>query len=611
MRELYASYIYLFIISVIYILAFLFFKTLLLLSPGIIFYAYYSKHTHEFHESIGLSLLSSLAFWAVVFPLLKFIPLTYTATIYMVSVCVYIFIFLTKSGFVSITRPSLKDLIILLGFSILIILYLRIYYILPASPGADMATHTYTTRVIMDKNGYPKTYEPIVPIKTFGFSPTGFPSVAAAIGLLAPLTADRAALLLSVLTYPILGLSLYIFLTSYFSSVTSIITVLLVLFTATDIKGYFMWGGNPSVLAIAFLTTVCTIITRYIDFKKLYVAPLALLSIFLVASFETQPVPVVTFIYVAVPILIYIISKTRNRITIMRSILIILGISFILLIPYITSIKIPSSTTTALIKEYSMITTPYSIQGSWETSLLNIPLFVANRIGTLFFILFIIGIFIGTTKNDKHTPWYLIATIVLFLLLLNSKYWVLPLSMALYPDRVLGAATILFTYATGLTIETIRKTALQPRWGIHNKVILLLCAFIWLPYTINYLFVVPYGMIISEAIKYTSVTTNDLRAFNWIKQNTSTYDVFQNNEGDAGIWVPIFTGRKVTKNDSSPQDYDELFSTQSKLVASYVYVGDKIVYPERVNYKFSKLENKARFSLVYQSGSAKIYKIIQ
>ena len=92
------------------------------------------------------------------------------------------------------------------------------------------------------------------------------------------------------------------------------------------------------------------------------------------------------------------------------------------------------------------------------------------------------------------------------------------------------------------------------------------------------------------------VTKADLEAFSWIDKTMGKTSVFLNNAGDAGIWIPAITGRKLWVAHGMPD-------------ASYIYIGSKQVGD--VKYKAEVLRDRhSRYRLVFIKDGAQVWKIL-
>ena len=107
------------------------------------------------------------------------------------------------------------------------------------------------------------------------------------------------------------------------------------------------------------------------------------------------------------------------------------------------------------------------------------------------------------------------------------------------------------------------------------------------------------------------INKDDINVFNWISKNTSENDVFLNNYGDAGIYIPAVTYRKITWYDFTQYDKESITNGIKKLKPTYLFIGSKVVYPDGIKYTYNEVENKATYREVFSSGNAHLFKIIK
>src|SRR3972149_8499469 len=152
-----------FLVLILGIIGLSYFKPVfLLIFPGLLIFSAVNKSKSHFVDLVSYSIFISVAYWIVGFSFLKFIPLQITTfrdySLYasLALVCIGIW----KKQIPKITF-HFDDVIWLAIFGISTFLFLNIYPNQIVAPGADMATHAYTARVIADANKFPSTHEPI------------------------------------------------------------------------------------------------------------------------------------------------------------------------------------------------------------------------------------------------------------------------------------------------------------------------------------------------------------------------------------------------------------------------------------------------------------------
>jgi len=585
---------------------------ILILFPGLLFfYLPISKKIH-FFEAVIFAIALSLSFWISGFWILKFLPLSFTTFIYLsVALSLIIAIFKHKA---SLALPSFKfsDLFSFFLVIFLFLLFIPLYHQQVAPAGADMASHSYLARLIQEHNGFPKSYEPIVPVRHFGAAPFGFSTLVAAISLLSDLPIYRSALLLTSFTYPLFGIALFVFLKNYFSLFVSSLTTLLVLLIGSEITSYLTWGGNPTILSIAFLLFGLAYGLRISQLNYLSPKYIVLLSLLFYTSFTIHHIPFVNVLFFVPAIGFYLIFKKSHR----RKYLPFLGylflFLFILAVPFFLSLKLPSETTIEWVKSWQRRDCYWV--GNWQNAYRTIPLYIQGRIGKNLFAMLILGLFSSFFIKMKHKFWFFAFLLLITIIILNSRYWFLPLSPLLYPDRAVSVGVVSMAFFVGCLFHFCLDLIQRITRSRLVSIVLLLVFLAGPPIHGQWLISRArenYEELRRNSASLSSITQDDINAFHWISDHTTIIDVFDNNYGDAGIWIPAIAYRKVIANDASPYDFDELEKGVKHLTPSYVYIGSKTVYPDPDAMFFfaDMLKKSPNHELVYSSGNALVYKI--
>ena len=209
----------------------------------------------------------------------------------------------------------------------------------------------------------------------------------------------------------------------------------------------------------------------------------------------------------------------------------------------------------------------------------------------------------------KHKYWFYASLLVIFIIILNSRYWFLPLSPLLYPDRAISVAIIPISFFIGSLLHKfpIYPYSTRGQFLSYILIIILISIYPVEKQTLLRKTIENYRWIYKESAQKVSVTQDDIKVLNWISENTKQDEIFDNNYGDAGIWIPAIAYRKTKVNHSVPADFDEL-SKMSSLKPTYAFVGRKIVYPPMTLYS-KVLGYNDRYELVYSSGNAKVYRV--
>ena len=574
----------------------------ILIFPGILLY---TKHTRELFTQLEKATLAgflSLAFWVVSFAFLKYIPLPLTTFMMVVQFCCFVYLF-TKG--IAHERPYYQkgDWVLLFGFLSIFLPYIFLYNDFHGPVGNDMGIISYTATVISSANKYPTTYVPLLPIDHFGFAPIGFSVLSAMITLLSTIPIYKALLLLSVLSYPIYWAALYLYLSNFYSKYKSFVITYIVFIVGQHVRGFFPWGGNITIWSIAFLIVA---IWLYIRLKQRAYSPkyLSIVALLIAASFYTHQVALLGFAFFAFVYVFTTIIRSPNRITTCKQLGLLGALIIAFLFPFLSSTNLPSPDTVAFVKHYLQTAPYYTMSSDLGGLFTSVPIFISKEIGSYLMLYFVVGMGFALLNSNKNDLWHFIAVPIFWLIIANTKLWFLPFSFGLYPDRILGLFTIVYAYFIGRTLPELTNFHPLPT---QSKMLLSMFMVISVPFLLS-MHVSEYTRVRAAGKLHASVTDNDVAAFAWILKNTKSSDIIENNEGDAGIWLPVYTRRMITRNDSSPHIFDELFLAQSMLRPAYAYVGDKVSYPEAMPHPAGYYDN-ANYSLVFSQGNAKVYKV--
>ena len=197
-----------------------------------------------------------------------------------------------------------------------------------------------------------------------------------------------------------------------------------------------------------------------------------------------------------------------------------------------------------------------------------------------------------------------VSTVVL---IINSKYWILPFSQLLWSERVGMLLIIPMSVAFGYLIKIIFDIKFYEKHVTQNKVFIR---------SIQGFFIISllilsfnnYQHYIRVSNIFSMVTQEDLDAFDWILNNTEEDALFLNNYGDAGLWISPITLRKTRIIQMVPIYMDETEKYLSSLQPEYVYIGNKQVYSINLDVN-SFISDPSNYEQVYKKNDVMIFKI--
>jgi hypothetical protein len=423
--------------------------------------------------------------------------------------------------------------------AIFVLLYCTPLLFITIPPGNDTAMHGYITRLIINNNGLPHSYRPILPVDYFGSYSAGYHVLTALVSGMNAAWLRDAINFVSVMVYPITLLGFIFLLQRFFTEKTAIYTALMFFGINTTIEGAIGWGGNSTVLSFGFCLFTSGLLVYAIQHKirnVFYSAAFCLAAIPLIHA-----VPAITFAYILLPgycILLYYYRR-RFQWIILSSVALFIC-CLLLLTPFIVHFKSENSPELLLmIKKWQIEMMGNKLTDSFGSNLITTAGQVKYRIGDVLTI--ITGISLAVLiyfKKYKEIAVLFIFIVAIFVLIFNYAYWFLPLSELLYPERVVYFMIVCcaFFFACFLkTIEMPGNSGRIQKIHLYNFIVAVcLCISIGKVFT-NYITSVRANTITCDK--------NTTAAFDWIDKNTEKNALFVASYADAGMWIPAFTNR--------------------------------------------------------------------
>jgi hypothetical protein len=546
----------------------------------------------------------SMCFWIVLFWYLRYVPVPLSQLVGLVFPVSVVLLGLLALRYRSVpVSCGRSDLLILAVMVLLLVLRLKAMASVIVPAGADMSMHTYIAALISMANGIPGSYEPLVPIETFSTFPVGFHVLTAIISLTGNMEVYRAGLLMTCMTYFFLTLFSYALLRNWIGRANALVASVVVSYFFYDPGGFIIWGGNPTVLAIAM-------VLLFLTFKEsrdlspsvsILGSSLTLAGILLIHII----IFIQAFYLLLFTLPVYYWQRGRLRRGEITAFAAIAVLFIFLTLPYILNIDfgVVTPKTLDLMKNW-VRNTEHAWQGDYKNAFWSVPVYIARRLGYhyIFALCVIAGsawIKKGFWKKNKEIivacTVYVLSAIVL---IVNTRYWLLPFSFAIYPERVVAMLIIPFAIVCGLALDHL----------LLNDIRFRLQRFLPVSLAVIFVFMVVarYNFTHFEAhlIRSSSVTRDDLRGLFWLRENTKTADVVKNNYGDAGAWIPAIAMRPAT---AAHVNFAYLDKMQPLPDPKYVFVGSKCVY-QPCSITAVTMAADPAFREVFHSGETFVYK---
>jgi hypothetical protein len=581
---------------------------LLLLFPGILPVLLQRQKQHYLSDLLPSVVGTSMAFWVVSFWFLGYakVPLSLWAwgIIFLAMVLLGIVLWRRNRGvLMPLDREETIALFLLIAAAIL---RFSLFWRWPLAPaGADMSMHSYMAALIAATNGVPSSHRPLLPIEGFGAYPAGFQTLTALMSILGNMPIYRAALLMEATGLTFLTLAFYSFLRVFWDRPTSAMVALLVAFLPRNPQHFIQWGGDPTLLALALLVLGL----GFLPLLKEQMAwdTWSLCGLTVAASVLTHLIPVIGLLYASIPVAVYIgirdLSGGRGEIGRVLRNLLGIGIISVLLVavwlPHWWSTEV-SAAEVEWVKRFQQQWSGGAWGGTLGNAVLTIPQYLTEKLfGGPFLVLSGLGLLTLALRRPPLALACAIWALTVVGLVINSMYWVLPLSYAIYPERV--AVLLLLPFALGIAalLDGARQLVVKRDFMLWVMVALVL-----------FVAVGPNEKLLSKGvIPNTLVTPADLHAMQWIQANTDPRAVFRNLYGDAGLWIPAIAFRGITDPHLNPFYFDEFRAASRGLEARYAYFGKKKALGEP--FSIQEFESRQdRYRKVYDHDGVMIYEII-
>lgn len=577
-----------------------------LLFPGILLSL--RKHFFPFlHtvEKVPLYIAASLAYWVIGFWWLKYIPVPFTIWIIItvgVSASAYVVARITRVRHSeSPTLPASPWTYIFFILICIPEIILATHMIAPS--GQDMSMHAYITRVILQKDGFPITLLPLVPVNQFGLYPFGFSIITAVLSAVNMLPIYTNSLIVTAIVHILFDISLYTLLRSKFSPGISAFTAFIVAWTSHNPHLFVEWGANPSVLSFAFLIFSVAICINLKKPESVYIA-----VAFATASMLTNYMYVVTLGYILLSASIvsfpYIRRACINTHT--RPYILAAAAACTMLLPFAhTYISRQGFTLSEPIRQY--------IQGLhrdetnlWNgtltaTGLWGISEVIAETIDHKLLAFYALCVFLLFRKKTRMFVYvHITATLTVMILIANARFWWLPFSSMLYPQRIALTLLIPISWGIAQTISLYKAN----RYGIISTAVggvLILLMILQLR----------QPQFTKTALDHQLVTANDIIVLTWLKQHSLESDIIWNRYEDAGVWIPAIISRPITLYHTNPVDMAVLTRPADR-TPDFAFIGEAMSQTGTIRDLVMETHPQAsawNFTLVYMHGNASVYRI--
>jgi hypothetical protein len=304
----------------------------------------------------------------------------------------------------------------------------------------------------------PCSHLPLLPIDSFGAYPAGFQALTALMSMLDDIPIYRSAMLMESSTLAFLTLAFYGFVRVLWDRSTSAMVARLITFLPRNPQYFIQWG-DPTLLSLGLLVMGLAFLPWLEEHMSL--GMWGFCALFVAASVFTHLIPVIGLGYAIIGRLR---TPHRNLKRIMGNLLAISVVSGLLVSVCLPRLLSPEVSTGEIewVRPFQQRGAGGAWGGTIGNAIVTIPPYLTGKIfGTSFVILSVLSWLVLAYRRPPLTFARGIGALTVVSLVINSMYWLPPLSYAMYPERV--ALLLLLPSALGIRALLNRVRRRMPR----------------------------------------------------------------------------------------------------------------------------------------------------
>lgn len=432
----------------------------------------------------------------------------------------------------------------------------------PVAPGADMSLHSLSALLLVWREGIPRTYEPLLPIHAFGAYTPGLHGLAADVTLLSGLPVWRATFLVAAAAHGLLGVAAYAVLSRFFDRTVAAVASVLGLGLARVPQGFFGWGANPSVLALALLVAAAALLARGTGRS-----PAVAAGLLLGAAVVTHAMMAACALAAAPLVVAHIALASRDeRPRLWRRYALAAGVALLAALPFLVRLDF---TLSGGEREWlaDHLRTRYAVD--WQQRYaraypIAVARYVIASLNDAFLAASLVGLWLA--RKGRAAP-ALIASSALLVGLAATARWGGMGPLVVFPERPMAVLAVLFCAGLALLVRELLRA---PRM-LHYAALAVLAVtaaershrYYW------------------GGADQVMVGTDDLAAMAWIATHAGPLDVVCNDYGSAGLWVPAVAGRAIATPHLPPFYFDEFRAGSAGRACALTYVSSRPFFSAR------------------------------
>ena len=405
--------------------------------PGVLVYHFISKHFSIATNCIVIVFIS-LSFWVI----LPWFVFAFQGNLFLVSSLVLILSALF--GIVQFwKRKEAKKFgtTLFKGIQKFGALWLLLLYFFPLGdmllpPGNDAAMHGYISRLIVNNQGLPSSYNPLLPIQEFGSYSAGYHSLAAYFSFFNEQYLVKAINLTTVSVYLLFALGLAVLLSLFVRKNIAFLAAVISVLMSRVPQGSFGWGGNSTVLAFAFIFIAFFLFI--VAYRRNSLVLFTLTAFPLAAVPLTHAIPAIGLFYLTIPLFILVFfTKRANKSLLLRGALITNSMAVFFLLPFAFIFHDPTNQELLdRIREWQSYYGPEHKEHWWQDIVETFKYIQYQLSDPLYITTIAVLVFLVLRRRYFTVILSLFIMFIVFLLVHNTHNWYLPFSHLIYPDRI-------------------------------------------------------------------------------------------------------------------------------------------------------------------------------
>lgn len=403
-------------------------------------------------------------------------------------------------------------------------------------PGCDTAMHGYITRLVIEQQGVPETYRPLLPVDRFGGYSAGFHLIAASVAFFQPewLMAGLSATTAVSHLVAVFGLA---FLLSLFApSSTALLVAMVIFWFNRSLQTVVDWGGTPTMLSLGLV--FCALAFFGYAIREGSQVFTIMGTMVWSAAVLTHLIPAYVGSYLCMGLVAFWGWKYRPHLPfLLRSAGLSAATALVCLAPYVMKMDDPRSPALSkLVWEWQHRMMDNAITGDLLGDAYRLLRELKFRLSDLTLIAVSTSV-LWLLFRGRYAKLGLVSglSLLLFVLIVNTGYWYLPFSELIYPERVM----YFFVVPCGILMCHTAEDLASLR-AMRNPPVVPAIAAVALGVGCYNCFE-RYVAALAHPNRRYDVAMK--KVFDWIEEHTATDAVIHVAYDTEGMWVPALSYR--------------------------------------------------------------------